>query len=79
MTRRNWIQLFSHDQSFDLSNELERGYEAALLIQSLELEYYADRPVRPDLELSVPRQVQLTILRRFRTCLLYTSPSPRDP
>ena len=69
MTRRNWIQLFSHDQSFDLSNELERGYEAALLIQSLELEYYADRPVRPDLELSVPRQVQLTILRRFRTAL----------
>ena len=69
MTRRNWIQLFSHDQSFDLSNELERGYEAALLIQSLELEYYSDRPVRPDLELSVPRQVQLTILRRFRTAL----------
>ena len=28
-----------------------------------------DRPVRPDLELSVPRQVQLTILRRFRTAL----------
>ena len=69
MARRNWIQLFSHDPSFDLSNELERGYEAALLIQSLELEYYGDRPVRPDLELSVPRQVQLTILRRFRTAL----------
>ena len=69
MARRNWIQLFSNDQSFDLSNELERGYEAALLIQSLELEYYGDRPVRPDLELSVPRQVQLTILRRFRTAL----------
>ena len=51
MARRNWIQLFSHDPSFDLSNELERGYEAALLIQSLELEYYGDRPVRQDLEL----------------------------
>ena len=50
MARRSWIQVFSQDQSGDLSNELERGYEAALLIQSLELEYYSDRPVRPDLE-----------------------------
>lgn len=69
MSRRNWIGLFSNNQSSELSSELERGYEAALLIQSLELEYYNDRPIRPDLELSVPRSVQATILRRFRTAL----------
>ena len=69
MFRRNWIGLFPNNQSSDLSNELERGYEAALLIQSLELEFYNDRPIRPDLELSVPRSVQATILRRFRTAL----------
>ena len=51
MFRRNWIGLFPNNQSSDLSNELERGYEAALLIQSLELEFYNDRPIRPDLEL----------------------------
>ena len=69
MSRRNWIGFFSNSQAFDLSNDLERGYEAALLIQSLELEYYNDRPIRADLELSVPRSVQATILRRFRTAL----------
>ncbi|MGB1621130.1 MAG: proton extrusion protein PcxA [Synechococcus sp.] len=69
MSGRNWIGLFSNNQSSDLSSELERGYEAALLIQSLELEYYNDRPIRPELELSVPRSVQAAILRRFRTAL----------
>ena len=69
MSRRNWIGLFDHNQSFDLTNALERGYESALLIQSLELEYYGDRPIRTDLELSVPRSVQATILRKFRTAL----------
>ena len=69
MSRRNWVNLFARNQSFDLSNDLERGYESALLIQSLELEYYGDRLVRPELELSVPRSVQATILRRFRTAL----------
>ena len=72
MSRRNWINLFSTSQSIELSSDLERGYEAALLIQSLELEYYGDRQIRPELKLSVPRSVQTTI------CLLYTSPSPRD-
>ena len=40
MSRRNWINLFSTSQSVELSGDLERGYDAALLIQSLELEYY---------------------------------------
>ena len=69
MSRRNWIGFFARSQAFDLTNDLERGYESALLIQSLELEYYGDRPIRPDLELSVPRSVQATMLRRFRTAL----------
>ena len=69
MSRRNWIGFFARSQAFDLTNDLERGYESALLIQSLELEYYGDRPIRPELELSVPRAVQATILRRFRTAL----------
>ena len=70
MSRRNWIGLFSkNNQSSELTSDLERGYEAALLIQSLELEYYNDRPIRPELELSVPRSVQATILRRFRAAL----------
>lgn len=69
MAPRNWIGLFSSRQDAALANDLERGYEAALLIQSLELEYYGDRRVRPDLELSVPRSVQASILRKFRTAL----------
>ncbi len=67
MASRNWIGLFSRSQAADVTGDLERGYEAALLIQSLELEYYGDRRVRPELELSVPRSVQSTILRKFRT------------
>ena len=43
MSRRNWINLFSNSKAIELSSDLERGYEAALLIQSLELEYYGDR------------------------------------
>ena len=69
MASRNWIGLFSRSQAVDVTGDLERGYEAALLIQSLELEYYGDRRVRPELELSVPRSVQSTILRKFRTAL----------
>ena len=53
------IGFFSRSKAFDLSNDLERSYEAALLIQSLELEYYGDRQ-RPELELFVPRSVQAT-------------------
>ena len=69
MSRRNWIGFFARSQVLDLTNDLERGYEAALLIQSLELEYYNDRPVRVELKLSVSRSMQASILRRFRTAL----------
>ena len=81
MGRRKWINLFNKSQSIELSSDLERGYEAALLIQSLELEFYGDRQVRPDLELSVPRTVQASILRRFRTALSIRRKSlePIDP
>ena len=49
MSRRNWINLFSNSHAIELSSDLERGYEEALLIQSLELEYYGDRQIRPEL------------------------------
>jgi hypothetical protein len=60
---------FGRAQSLDVSNDIERGYEAALVIQSIELEHYNDRPVRPELELSIPRSAQARLLRRFRTAL----------
>ena len=69
MASRNWIGLFSQGEGDKLTNELERGYEAALLIQGIELEFYSDRKVRPELELSVPRSVQAMVLRRFHTAL----------
>ena len=69
MALRNWINTFGQANARDLNSDLERGYEAALLIQSLELEYYGDRPIRPELELSVPKSVQATILRKFKTAL----------
>lgn len=65
----DWIGAFGKASSLDLSNDLERGYEAALLIQSLELEHYNDRPVRPELELNLPKGIQAQILRRFRSAL----------
>ena len=70
MSRRNWVNFFSRGQGFDLSNDLERGYESALLIQNFELEFYGDRLVRPDVELTVPRSVQASMLRRFHAALL---------
>ena len=39
MATRNWIGLFSQGEGDNLTNELERGYEAALLIQGIELEF----------------------------------------
>lgn len=62
----DWIGTFGQARARDLSSDLERGYEAALLIQSIELEHYNDRPVRPELELPVPKAVQAQLLRRFR-------------
>lgn len=67
MALRNWMSAFGKARPTGVSLELERAYEAALLIQSLELEYYNDRPVRPELELSLPRPVQAQMLRRFRS------------
>jgi hypothetical protein len=65
----DWMGTFGRAQSLDLSNQLERGYESALLIQSLEMEYYNDRPVRPELELRIPKGTQAQMLRRFRAAL----------
>ncbi len=65
----NWMGTFGRARSLDLSSDLERGYEAALLIQSIEMEHYNDRPVRPELELSIPRAMQAQVLRRFRAAL----------
>jgi len=65
----DWMGTFGRAQSLDLSSDLERGYEAALLIQSIEMEHYNDRPVRPELELSIPRAMQVQVVRRFRAAL----------
>ena len=65
----DWMGAFDRASNTDLSLNLERAYESALLIQSLELEYYNDRPVRPDLQLSIPKQAQAQMLRRFRAAL----------
>ncbi|MEB3261409.1 MAG: proton extrusion protein PcxA [Cyanobacteriota bacterium] len=69
MAIRDWMGTFGRAQALDVSDDLERGYESALLIQSIELEHYNDRPVRPELELSIPRSAQARILRRFRAAL----------
>ena len=69
MALRNWITTLGQANARDANSDLDRGYEAALLIQSLELEYYGDRPIRQDLQLSVPSSVQATILRKFRAAL----------
>jgi hypothetical protein len=65
----DWMGAFGRASSIDLSHDLERGYEAALQIQSIELEHYNDRPVRPELELRLPRAMQAQLLRRFRAAL----------
>jgi hypothetical protein len=69
MGLNDWMGAFGRAQSLDLSNQLERGYEAALLIQSLEMQYYNDRPVRPELELRIPAGTQAQMLRKFRAAL----------
>jgi hypothetical protein len=65
----DWLGAFGRAEALDLSHHLERGYEAALLVQSIELEHYNDRPVRPELELALPRGMQDQVLRRFRAAL----------
>ena len=78
MALTDWIGSFGRAQARDLSLYLERSYEAALLIQSIELEYYNDRPVRPDLELSIPKATQNQVLRRFRAALEVTREGLRE-
>ena len=65
----DWMGAFGRASSLDIASDLERGYEAALLIQAIELEHYNDRPVRPELELSLPRAMQAQIIRRFKAAL----------
>lgn len=69
MALNDWIGAFGRAEALDLTNQLERGYEAALLIQSIELEHYNDRPVRPELDLRLPAATQASILRRFKAAL----------
>jgi hypothetical protein len=69
MALNDWIGAFGRAEAIDLTNQLERGYEAALLIQSIELEHYNDRPVRPELDLRLPAATQASILRRFKAAL----------
>ena len=69
MALTDWMTAFERAQASDLTSDLERAYEAALLIQGFELEYYNDRPVRPELELGIPRQTQAQMLRRFKAAL----------
>ncbi len=69
MALTDWMGTFGRAQALDVSHDLERGYESALLIQSIELEHYNDRPVRPELDLSIPRSAQARLLRRFRAAL----------
>ncbi|MEB3275399.1 MAG: proton extrusion protein PcxA [Cyanobacteriota bacterium] len=69
MALNNWIGAFGRAEAVDITNQLERGYEAALLIQSIELEHYNDRPVRPELDLRLPAATQAQILRRFKAAL----------
>lgn len=65
----DWMGTFGKARTKDLRSNLERAYEAALLIQNIELEYFNDRPVRPELELSMPALVQAQMMRRFRSSL----------
>ena len=65
----DWMGAFGRARTLDLSHDLERGYESALLIQNIELEHYNDRPVRPELELRLPKGMQAQVLRRFRAAL----------
>jgi hypothetical protein len=69
MALTDWMTAFERAQASDLTSDLERAYEAALLIQGFELEYYNDRPVRPELELGIPRQIQAQMLRSFKSAL----------
>ena len=69
MGLNNWIGAFGRAEGLKISRDLERAYEAALLIQSIELEYYNDRRVRQDVDLAISRSAQAQLLRRFNAAL----------
>ena len=69
MGLNNWLGTFAKAEGLDLSSDLEQAYEAALMIQGLELEYFNDRPVRTDVNLGLPQATQAQIFRRFRSAL----------
>jgi len=69
MGLQNWIGTFGKSPGLQISQDLERAYEAALLIQSIELEHYNDRPVRPEVNLGLSRSAQAQLLRRFQAAL----------
>lgn len=70
MGLNNWLGTFSKADSLELSSDLEQAYEAALMIQGLELEYFNDRPVRTNVDLGLPKATQTQIFRRFRSALI---------
>ena len=70
MGLNNWLGTFSKADSLELSSDLEQAYEAALMIQGLELEYFNDRPVRTNVDLGLPKATQAQIFRRFRSALI---------
>ncbi|MEB3320265.1 MAG: proton extrusion protein PcxA [Cyanobium sp.] len=69
MVFRNWIGAFGRAEGLQITQSLERGYESALLIQSIELEHFNDRPVRPEVDLGLARGAQARLMRRFRAAL----------
>ena len=69
MGLNDWLGTFSKAEGLELSSDLEQAYEAALMIQGLELEYFNDRPVRTDVNLGLPQATQAQIFRRFRSAL----------
>ena len=58
MGLNNWLGAFSKADALELTNDLEQAYEAALMIQGLELEYFNDRPVRTNVDLGLPQATQ---------------------
>jgi len=60
---------FGRAEGLQITQALERGYESALLIQSIELEHFNDRPVRPEVDLGLARGAQPRLMRRFRAAL----------
>ena len=74
MGLNNWLGTFAKAEGLDLSSDLEQAYEAALMIQGLELEYFNDRPVRTDVNLGCPRPPKLRFFVAFVRHSRYAGP-----